>query len=597
MGATVGTAEQQPPGERRVQDVLEAALRPGGRLYRNVRWLAATAPGRRPRDGELDVLVVEPETGLLAIEVKDGPVERDPFGRWYAGHRLLDVSPFRQAETSKHVLAERLRDRPDWTRGDLPIGHAVAFPDVDRASIGRVGDLGPDAPLELVIDRADLADERAARAALDRIAAYWSAASAASAALAHARRPDPRRDPSLSDHDLAVIADAVEPAVRLRPLLRGDIEAGERELLAPTRHQLSVLRTIRGERRASIEGGAGSGKTLLAVEKTRQLAADGFRVLFVCFNQPLAQAVAEAPDLQQAIEAGRLTVSTFHELCRRLGEEAGVLEPTRPPRPDEAPLVHDAAWFTETLPRALEQAIPAVGGRWEAVVVDEGQDLEPSWLESLDLLTTTPGESVFYLFHDPAQALYRPDRTADLGLAAFELADDCRSARPIHDFAYRWYRGAAAHDALRDDGREPELVVAEAGEPTVEAVRAVLHRLVHVERVDRERIAVLVGCSLERSAVWHQRRFRGDLTLWNGHVDAEGRSLRLPATDVPPQPRGTIRCETIHRFKGLEADVVVLTEVRADDERLPLLLYIGASRAKHHLVLVVTPDVARWLEA
>ncbi len=102
---------------------------------------------------------------------------------------------------------------------------------------------------------------------------------------------------------------------------------------------------------------------------------------------------------------------------------------------------------------------------------------------------------------------------------------------------------------------------------------------------------MLTGVSLEHSAAWKQRRFKGDLTLWNGSVDAAGHSLGLAADRVAAQPPKTILCDTIHRFKGLEADVVVLVELRADDERLERLLYIGATRAKHHLVVIGTPEL------
>lgn len=450
--------------------------------------------------------------------------------------------------------------------------HAVAFPDVARSGLPHgTNALGPDAPLDLVIDGPDLATVESSARALDRVFGFWSG----SGERVHAHR--------LDDRQLAIISDVLEPEVRFRRLLRDEIEEGERELLAPTHHQLGVLKTLRSRRRASIAGGAGSGKTLVAIEKARQLAADRFRVLFVCFNSPLAAAVAREPALAPAIEAGYLGVSTFHELCLRLGEEAGVLPP--------APAHPDRDWFETVLPKALESAIPSVGGRWNALVVDEGQDLDPSWLESLDLLLAAPGEGVFYLFHDPAQSLYRPDATDRLGLEPFELGDNCRNPKPIHEFAYRWYTGDEPPEPMREDGREPEILVAEPGEPTLEAIRSVLHWLVHEERVDRRRIAVLTGVALEHSAVWRQRRFKGDLTLWNGSVDREGRSLALPADHVPPQPFDTILCETIHRFKGLEADVVVLVELRPDDPRLPMLLYIGASRAKQHLVVVARPEM------
>ena len=101
---------------------------------------------------------------------------------------------------------------------------------------------------------------------------------------------------------------------------------------------------------------------------------------------------------------------------------------------------------------------------------------------------------------------------------------------------------------------------------------------------------VLVGVSLGRSELWRQRRFKGDLVLWNGSVNEAGESLGLAADTAPAQPPRTIAIETIHRFKGLEREVVVLAELRPDDERIGKLLYVGATRAKHHLV-VVAPRV------
>jgi len=59
------------------------------------------------------------------------------------------------------------------------------------------------------------------------------------------------------------------------------------------------------ERRAVILGVAGSGKTLIAAEKARRLAAQGFDVLFTCFNRPLAEFLAQTIGRTE-----RVTVST-----------------------------------------------------------------------------------------------------------------------------------------------------------------------------------------------------------------------------------------------------------------------------------------------
>ena len=88
------------------------------------------------REGEADIVIAHPEQGFLAIEVKGGPIARDSLGRWWAGNRQLDRPPFEQAADSHHSLVAKLRELPDWQAGLDPIvGHAVAFPNVDVASL------------------------------------------------------------------------------------------------------------------------------------------------------------------------------------------------------------------------------------------------------------------------------------------------------------------------------------------------------------------------------------------------------------------------------------------------------------------------------
>ena len=560
--------------EREVEARIRAALPDGARCFANVRWLAPRDDGGAARNGEIDLLLVLPRLGILVIETKGGLIARSRSGLWFAGDRQLKPNPFEQAETSCRAMAHKIEADPRWHWGELAIHHAVAFPHTDRVTLGPDGRaLGPDAPAELILDRSDLASDAAAAAALDRVTRYWTGVTT--------------RDRTLTEAQVEIICDVIEPEVVLRALLRSEIEEGELELRAPTRMQLSVLRTLQGKPRASILGCAGAGKSLLAIEKARRLAADGFDTVLACFNQPLARAFARTPALQPHIASGRLVVGTFHDLCRRLATEAGTLPP-QPAHPDRE-------WFDTGLPGALERALPTVGGRVQALVIDEGQDFDELWLMLLEQLLVDPKQGVLYVFHDPAQAIYRPDAVATLGLDEYPLPDNCRNARPIHDLAYRFYDGTLPAEAVREDGREPLIVEAEGPVATVDAVRAALHDLVHVEKVDRAQIAVLTGVSLEHSATWRQRRFKGDLVLWNGGVDDEGRSRGLSAEQVQDQPPGTILCESIYRFKGLERDVVVLVEIRPDDERLQRLMYVGATRAKHHLVVIAPKALAASL--
>ena len=125
---------------------------------------------------------------------------------------------------------------------------------------------------------------------------------------------------------------------------------------------------------------------------------------------------------------------------------------------------------------------------------------------------------------------------------------------PIHRFAARYAPGLASAQVLGEEGSAVELVP--SGD-TLEALRKVLHRLVVEERIAPWQIDVLTGVSLARSAVWKHHQFVNEV-LWDGSHDELGQSLGLPADQVPDQPSDTILCDSIHRFKGLEREVIIL---------------------------------------
>ena len=561
--------------ERLVEKRIRVALptSDGYRVFANVAWTGRVREHGQLTDGEADLVIAHPERGFLVIETKAGEIRRDGSGRWYAGSRMLDPDPFTQATRNLHALLRKLGDLPGRPADFHPIaGHAVALPDVDLASAGAGANLlGPNVVPALVLDHAALPpdDPAVTRAAVERALDHW-------AADAPNRRPPGRAG-------VALLEALLTTPVELRSLLRSEIREGERLIVEMTAGQQKVLRGLARNRRMQILGAAGTGKTLLAAEKAQQLAREGFDTLLVCFNQPLARLLAELTE-ETARERGHLTVSTFHGLCEDLAREAGVLPP-KPTPPGQA-------WFDTTLPAALDDAMGILGPRFHALVIDEGQDFAPDWLDSLQLLLHDPAGDVLYVFHDPAQAIFRDDSVERLDLMTYDLDLNCRNPGPIHAFAAAHAPDAPETTALRDDGRAVERIVAAPGPDTVDALRRVLHRLTVDEGVRSWDIAVLVGGSLEDSAVWAvPGHSYGNQVLWNGQVDDAGRNLGLAARDVPDEPADVIVCDSIRRFKGLERAVVILCELRPDDPRLARLLYVGGSRAKQHLIVIEPPAV------
>jgi superfamily I DNA/RNA helicase len=142
-------------------------------------------------------------------------------------------------------------------------------------------------------------------------------------------------------------------------------------------------------------------------------------------------------------------VRTFHGLAEALGQEAGLIGP------DPA---RDAAYFDD-LPNVLDRALTLLPEhRYDAIVVDEGQDLDAVWwLPLLDLLRDRE-RGIVYVFGDVNQDLYHAREPDELGVVmpesppVFYLTENRRSTKAIHDFALRFSQTDA--DAPRRSARQ-----------------------------------------------------------------------------------------------------------------------------------------------
>jgi hypothetical protein len=561
--STARTGSSGERAEQRVFDLLRAALPDAYRLHRNWRWVLQRDPGAPTRDGESDLVIVHPEHGILVIEVK-AHLRRDTQGRWFAGERLLPVSPFQQAETGKHALRDKLLTLDGWTgtAADLRLGHGVAIPSQDLAvTRARMPlTLGADVERWMVLDQTAIESPDSIRRWVDSMYARWTG--------------NGQRGRAFTEREMALVDALFEPpALELQPSLRIEVDHGERDLSGFDDYLAATLDLLDGQARAAVVGSAGTGKTVLAMEKARRLAADR-PTLLTCFNAPLAREMVErfADD-----RPATLDVLTFHELCLRLAREAGTADlPAKDERVTE--------WWQRALPDAALAAVSSLGAGYRAIVADEGQDFDTEWLELLQLLLVDPAGDPFVVFHDPLQALYRSDTVVTQRLPEFRLTRNMRNSQPIHEYAASFVGGLPGVRAWRPDGSQPRQVPAPDG--PVEALRKVLHDLVNVERIAPWRIAVLTGRSLAESEVWRARDRLGSQVLWNGAYDDAGQSLGLPFTDIPPAPDDVIMCDSIRRFKGLEREVIVLVEVDPTDPAQAHLMYVGASRARQHLVVV-----------
>ncbi|MGX1306983.1 hypothetical protein AB7M35_001703 [Amorphus suaedae] len=533
--------------EVRVYDRLAEVLDDSFHVFYSSPWLGTDRLGNE-KDGECDFLIAHPEHGILAIEVKGGrEISFDPSdGQWrstdHGGfvHKIKD--PVAQARSAKHEILKRLSDSPRWPSRFIHAAHGVIFP-----SAGSVpGNLGADRPARI------FCCSRQFREGLGE----WVAKR-----LKAGQRPD-NCEP-LGRDGIAALERLLAHPFTLSFRIGAALAEADTEFRVLEPSQYQILDIIADIPRALVRGGAGTGKTVLAIEEALRSAAAGRKTLLTCHSRPLAS------NLERKLRnTDNLTVAGFHVLCGQISRKAGVSTPAG---------ISERELYESALPNALYRAMefqPAL--RWDTVIVDEGQDFRDDWWIALDACLL-PGGRV-RVFMDSNQRVYESagDGVRDLSVVPIRLSRNLRNTKNIHNAASVHYSG---QDTIADgpDGLEVSWVTAENPDAKIEAAFRELRRLVFNEEVAPGDIAVLVNGPAARASFLERSR-----------------GTSIPLTDAETMTLEDVVVDTVRRFKGLERAAIVLI-VSGDEMERRELAYVAFSRARAYLCVVSSPTEAKWL--
>ncbi len=501
-------------------------------------------------DGEADFLIFSVKHGLLVIEVKGGGISIDHSGGWRSidrtgqAHAIKD--PVAQAKNQKYAILAQLQSHQAWRslRRRIPIGHAVLLPDINSVS----DILLPECPNEIISGNIALQNFAGW---LDRVFRYWSG---------------PDYTP-LGVDGLKVVERVFCHQIEIRPLLGDTLAADNKLRIKLTNEQASVLRTLGRRKRAAIVGAAGTGKTVLAVEKARMLADLGGKVLLLCYNKPLGVTLS-----RQFSPLSLVMACTFHQFCQicaRKCVEVGCPDPIERAKKE----VPNDSYFDIQLPLAAFYAIDELGDalRFDAVIIDEGQDFGEEYWLPVEMALRNSNDSWLYVFYDENQRLYsRVSSFPILESDTFPLTKNCRNSKPVHDLAYRFYEGECAEPS-GIEGVNPIAIHAHSVESQAQQIARHITRLIYDESVTPGSIGVLVA--------GHPKEYFYEL-LKNQSLP---RSINW-SREEHFQVR-SILIDTVKRFKGLEREVIFLwlDQLTVLDVAL---MYVGISRAKSVLHVV-----------
>ena len=231
------------------------------------------------------------------------------------------------------------------------------------------------------------------------------------------------------------------PTRHIRTTLARQFQEAESDIRQLSERQFRTLDTLSRQTEACIVGGAGTGKTFLAVEKACRLVAEGFEVLFVCFNTNLAEWVSTAIKRDERVKNVKaqgtdepIVTTTFHSLCGKI-----IYQWNEGPEIKVPKTVDEETAIKTILPEKAIEVLSsgAMKRRFDAIVVDEGQDFEEDWWLVLDELRRVDdggNRSVFYVFFDDNQRIYDRIKNLPIDTPEFPLIENWRNTKTIHEY-------------------------------------------------------------------------------------------------------------------------------------------------------------------
>ena len=511
--------------ERRVWEALRDHLPDHAVL------LAGTALQDGGAEREIDLLVVWPGVGVAAIEVKGGHVSRGG-GAWWQGsgaarHR---IDPVGQVQSAKHTLL-RLLEQHGLAAARTRTAHLVALPHVFVPAVWDA----PEVPRAMVLDRAQITDGVPAVHAVRRAIETHGAGHA-----------------PLDEGAAEALVEWLTGGFPSQAEVLAQAAQYEDHLDLLTREQAHAMRHLDAVARVHVVGGAGTGKTWLALEHARRRAKAGERVALMCYSRGLARYL-ERTCATWPVKERPAYVGLFHELPVRWGATPG----------DDA----DPADWEERLPRDLGDlaASRAPDELFDAVVVDEAQDFGDAWWPALLRCLRKPDAGRLAVFSDDGQRVFPRSGTAPVELTVVELDENLRSTKQIAQLC-----GALHEGVTRPRGwaGAPVRVVDVPPEDAVGAADDAVDALL-AEGWEPGQVALLTTGRrhpLQVEAV----DGGGYAAYWDGFLAGDD-----------------VFYGHVLGFKGLERTVVVLAvNGLRDAARAREVLYTGLSRARVLLVVV-----------
>jgi DNA replication protein DnaC len=512
--------------------------------------------------GEIDFLLLIPNAGIFVMEVKGGDVKCFD-GVWHFidrhGNINKNKSPFNQARDAMFSLQTEIKkefgDKHKFSR--IQFGFFVAFPQVifDKHSVEYQSwqifdktkyNSNHESFFQVLIQQ--FTDKHKNQ--------YWFS----------------KEDSLPSKQDLLEIYDFLRGDFERVRTIKERLTEFDNQVKTYTEEQFGILDSLQLNERSVIQGSAGTGKTMIAIESAIRAANEGKNVFLTCYNRFIGEW------MQKQVEGWeeKITVSNLHSYLIELSKGFDY----------DKSQSNNQGFYTTYLPNLLKEFFKiGIKNKFDKLIIDEGQDLiREEYLGLFDaMLNGGLSHGCWEIFGDfESQAIYSQLSKGEMfGLlknagfhSNFILKINCRNTKQIGEetslisgfekppFLLEYLEGLpVAYHFYKDEKHQKQLID--------EILKDLFSK-----KLPYNELVILSPKKFENTC----------LKSFSVHQIKEINTINEISST-----QNFFGFATVQSFKGLESNYVLITDIEdLSSELSKSLLYVGMSRARYGLVLLIS---------
>ena len=498
--------------EEKVYNALKAQLPKEVSVFFSVSWISIINGIKE--QSECDFLIFDPKYGYLACEVKGGTGLKKENESWILiennEERVLRRSPMKQAEESARYFYEQYRKEYNYNFQGI-YGSIAIFPNF------KINDpvLYDNNPKELVLDISDMSN---LENCIQKAFFIWKRAHSVY---------------RFSQDQKQKFIDLINKRIAISAAAGALISDKEHELLTINRVQDNYIYMIKDYNKAFITGGAGTGKTWIALKLANKMEKLGKKVLVTCYNKELIKFFKK--NLEKSC------VCSIDELLLKDGINGNQIN-------------NSSSVFDEYSSLKYE--------KYDCIIVDEAQDCD-MYIAMVIRMHLIDESSSLFVFYDMTQNLYDKDFKDGFLIdnPPFYLRENLRNTSSIYSWAQK--NTNLGKDVITNQivGPKPESIKFDDIHDLKESLENTLIKLIDEEYVRNEFITILV-----------------DEELYG--LIGDGKYGRWKLVNKTEVDYNEISCYKVDEFKGLESNVVFYIHKSNSGASFN---YVAYTRAKYYL--------------